>query len=385
VDRPSYLNLIEGRLDQFSAVALLGPRQVGKTYLARELCGRIEGFDARTNYFDLEDPVALGRLSDPKLALHDLAGVVVIDEVQRTPELFPVLRYLLDRPDNRMKLLLLGSASRDLIQQSSESLAGRIAHIEVAPFGLFEAKDERRLWLRGGFPLAYLADDDVRAFRWLDELTRTYLERDIPSLGLRIPPVALRRLWVMLAHNHGQILNLSDLGRSLGASDTTVRRYIDVLAGTFMIRLLPAWWQNIKKRQVKRPKLFFRDTGLLHQLLGIRCHADLDVHPRLGASWEGFALEEVLRRNMVHETEAFFWAVHSQAELDLLVVRDGKRHGFEFKYASAPRTTRSMRQAITTLELDTMTIVAPSAHAYRLAEDTMVCPPGQCVIGEQPS
>jgi len=382
MERLDYLSRIEARLGRFGAVALLGPRQVGKTHLARAYCGRIAGFNWVTSYFDLEDPAALARLSDPKLALERLDGLVVIDEVQRSPELFPVLRYLLDRPDNRLQFLILGSASRELIRQSSESLAGRIAHIEVTPFGLHEVgpETERRLWLRGGFPLAYLAESDQVAFDWLDELTRTYLERDIPQLGFRVPAPTLRRLWAMLVHNHAGILNQSELGRSLGLADTTIRRHLDILAGTFMVRLLQPWWANIHKRQAKRPKVYFRDSGLLHLLLGVRSHDALTVHPRLGASWEGFALEAVLRQNRVREEDAYFWSVHSQAELDLVIPWAGKLHGFEFKHAAAPTMTRSMRTALDTLELASLTVVAPVAASYPLSQDVEVKPIAECIL-----
>ncbi|MFG0318248.1 MAG: ATP-binding protein, partial [Planctomycetota bacterium JB042] len=278
-------------------VVLLGPRQAGKTTLAREF---VIGTDARLterNYFDLEDPTDLGRLESPKLALAPLSGTVVIDEVQRAPELFPLLRTLVDRPDNAARFLILGSASRDLIRQSSETLAGRVSFLEVHPFSGTEvdASDLERLWVRGGFPRAYLADSDDACSRWREAYVRTYLERDVPALGIDVPANTLRRLWLMLAHHHGQVLNLSELGRSIGVSHQTIDRYVDILAGTFMVRRLAPWFENIGKRQVKRPKVYFRDSGIFHQFLGVETRDQLDVHPRLGASWEGFALEEVIR------------------------------------------------------------------------------------------
>ena len=362
---------------QFSAVrvvALLGPRQSGKTTAARMYTASAPDYAGEQAYFDLEDPDDLRRLADPKLALGNQRGLVVIDEIQRAPDLFPVLRVLVDRPDNQMRLLILGSASHDLIRQSSESLAGRLATLEVTPFSGDEvdAADRAGLWLRGGFPPSFLADDDAGSWLWRKAYVQTFLERDIPALGIRIGAQALHRFWQMLAHYHGQILNASELGRSLGIGDTTIARYVDILVGTFMVRRLAPWFENIKKRQVKRPKVYLRDSGILHQLLGIRSASELLRHPKLGASWEGFALEEAARTINAAPEELYFWSVHAQAELDLLLVRSGKKIGFEFKFADAPSLTASMRMAQDVLALDQLIVVRPDGKDYALARGVEV-------------
>lgn len=357
-------------------VALLGPRQSGKTTLARAyLAAQGAGTAASPNYFDLEDPEALGRLATPKLALEGLTGLVVIDEIQRAPELFPLLRVLVDRDRAPSRFLVLGSASRDLIRQSSESLAGRIAYLEVPPLDLTEvgAGQAPALWLRGGFPRALLAADDAASFEWRRQFITTFLERDIPSLGLTVPPAQLRRFWMMLAHLHGQTFNASELGRSLQVSDTTVARYLDILAGTFMVRVLRPWHENVGKRQVKRPKVFLRDSGLLHALLGVGTRDELLVHPRLGASWEGFALEQLMTGLGLDPDASHGWGVHQQGEVDLFTVHRGRRIGFEIKYADAPTVTRSMRMAQETLRLDRLVVVVPGAATYPLAEGIVAC------------
>jgi predicted AAA+ superfamily ATPase len=347
-------------------VALLGPRQCGKTTLARKIA---ENGPNRANYFDLEDPTDLARLESPKLALESLSGLIVIDEVQRRPDLFPVLRVLVDQRlpgKKRRRFLLLGSASRDLLRQSSETLAGRIAYLELPPFTLIEDTVHERLWLRGGFPRSYLARSTAASLEWRKSYITTYLERDIPALGINIPPVSLRRFWLMLTHYHGQTWNAAELGSSLGISDHTARRYLDILAGTFMIRLLTPWYENIGKRQVKAPKLYIRDSGILHSLMGVADHGELLVHPKLGASWEGFAMEQVLSLLGVDSSEAFFWAVHGQAELDLFVLQGNKRRGFEFKYTDAPALTRSMEQAREILKLDELLVIYPGDKTFPL-------------------
>jgi uncharacterized protein len=372
MERTKYIRTLKDTFRLFPVVALLGPRQSGKTTLARHYFN--EG--PLANYFDLENPEDLARLSNPKLALDRLQGVVVIDEIQRAPDIFPILRVLVDRPNNRTKFLILGSASRDLIRQSSESLAGRIQYLEVSPFALEEVGRDSidTLWLRGGFPLAFLAANERDSFSWLESYIRTYLERDIPQLGIQIAAPQLRRFWMMLTHNHSQILNISELARSFGVSETTIRRYLDVLAGTFMIRLLPPWHENISKRQVKRPKVLIRDSGILHRLLGISSFDDLQISPKLGASWEGFAIEQVIKAVGATQEEAYFWAVHEQAELDLLVIKNGKRLGFEVKYIDAPRLTPSMQAARDILKLDSMTVVYPGERKYDLSEHISVQP-----------
>ena len=304
MNRPQLLQRIEEEMRVSRVVALLGPRQVGKTTLARQFCERTSlTFDPGLNYFDLEDPAHLERLRNPRFALEMLKGLVVIDEIQLRPDLFPLLRVLVDRPESELRFLILGSASRDLIRQGAETLAGRIGFVEVSPFGTPETSELERLWIRGGFPRSYLAETDADSGRWRANYIRTFLERDIPALGIQIPAASLRRFWMMLAHCHGQIFNASEIGRSLGVADTTVKRYLDVLCGTFMIRRLTPWFENIGKRQVKTPKIHFRDSGILHQLLGIPDMAALMVHPKLGASWEGFALEQIIRLSGAAEEE----------------------------------------------------------------------------------
>jgi predicted AAA+ superfamily ATPase len=350
-------------------VALLGPRQVGKTTLARRF-SEVSGlpFNPGLNYFDLEDPAHLERLRNPRLALEGLRGLVVIDEIQLRPELFPVLRVLLDREGADTKYLILGSASRDLIRQGSETLAGRIGFVEVPPFSLEETADWERLWMRGGLPISFLAENGEDSWRWRGNYIRTFLERDIPALGIQIPAASLRRFWAMLAHYHGQTFNASEMGRSLGVADTTMKRYLDILAGTFMVRRLTPWFANIGKRQVKAPKIYFRDSGILHHLLGIPDMAAMVVHPKLGASWEGFALEQTIRLSGAGDEDIHFWGVHNQGELNLLIARGGKLHGFEVKYTDHPSVTASQKLAVDCLGLDRLDIVCPGNSAYPLAE-----------------
>jgi uncharacterized protein len=363
------MDKVSAELRVSKVVALLGPRQAGKTTLARRFSG-ISGlpFDAGLNYFDLEDPAHLERLRNPKLALEPLRGLVVIDEIQLRPELFPVLRVLVDREGADARFLILGSASRDLIRQGAETLAGRIGFVEVTPFGLAETSDWERLWMRGGYPSSFLAESGEDSWRWRGNYIRTFLERDIPALGIQVPAASLRRFWAMLAHYHGQTFNASEMGKSLGVADTTVRRYLDILTGTFMVRRLAPWFENLGKRQVKTPKLYFRDTGILHHLLGIPDMAAMVVHPKLGASWEGFALEQTIRLSGAGEEEVYFWGVHSQGELDLLLVKDGKRRGFQVKYTDRPGVTASQKLALDCLGLDRLDIICPGAGSYPLAE-----------------
>lgn len=369
MNRPQLLQQIEEEMRVSRVVALLGPRQVGKTTLARQFCERTSlSFDPGLNYFDLEDPAHLERLRNSRFALEMLKGLVVIDEIQLRPDLFPLLRVLVDRPESELRFLILGSASRDLIRQGAETLAGRIGFVEVSPFGTPETSELERLWIRGGFPRSYLAETDADSGRWRANYIRTFLERDIPALGIQIPAASLRRFWMMLAHCHGQIFNASEIGRSLGVADTTVKRYLDVLCGTFMIRRLTPWFENIGKRQVKTPKIHFRDSGILHQLLGISDMAALMVHPKLGASWEGFALEQIIRLSGAAEEEVYFWGVHSQGELDLLLVRDGKRRGFEIKFSDSPSVTASQKLALNALGLERIDIICPGSANYPLAE-----------------
>ena len=298
--------------------------------------------------------------------------MVVIDEIQRIPELFPLLRVLLDHRPLMQKYLVLGSASRELIRQSSESLAGRIGYLELTPFTFGEVEDSKRLWLRGGFPLSFLAENDADSMIWRRQYVTNLLERDIPALGIDINPAQMRRLWTMLSHLHGKVLNYSDLGRSLDVSQPTIRRYVDILAGAFMMRRLHPWFANIGKRQVKSPKLYFRDSGLLHYFLGVENTKALEGHPSLGASWEGFALEETIRMLGAAPADCFFWAKHSRAEIDLLVAQGQTPRAFEFKYSSAPKFTRSMRAAREELGLSGITVVYPGEQSYRLNETVYV-------------
>ncbi|MEK7703570.1 MAG: ATP-binding protein [Myxococcota bacterium] len=371
--RPLLLAEIRKAFSVHPVVALLGPRQVGKTTLARQFIDAdAPDFDTRLNYFDLEDPTAEARLANPMLALGELSGLVVIDEVQRAPGLFRALRVLVDRPESAARVLILGSASRDLLRQSSETLAGRIGFIEVDPLSLLELGDDpqarRHRWLRGGFPRSLLAASDETSWLWRRDYVRTFLERDIPALGIQIPPESIRRFWLMLSHYHGQVFSASELGRSLGIGDTTVARYLDILSGTFMVRRLGPWFENIGKRQLKRPKIYFRDTGLFHFLTGIRSDADLQTHPKLGASWEGHALEQVVTLHRAGPDEAYFWGVHGQAELDLLIVQDGRKLAYEFKFTDAPRVTPSLRRAMELLHPDSVSIVCPGNIDAPLAE-----------------
>ena len=368
--RASYLKAIDHSLSENPICALLGPRQCGKTTLARQwAAGR-----KQTHYFDLERAAAQARLANPELTLSSLEGVVIIDEIQRAPGLFTALRPLVDRPRGRAKFLILGSAAPELIRGVSESLAGRVGFMDLSGFDLRETgpKNWRRLWLRGGFPRSFLAASDAASWRWRENFTRTFLERDVPQIGVRIPAAALRRFWMMVAHYHAQIWNGAELARSLGISESTVRSYLDLLTGTYVLRQLPPWFQNIGKRQYKAPKVYVRDSGLLHDLLGIGTHGELESHPKLGASWEGFALEQVL--TVTGAREAFFWSTHAGAELDLLFFRHGSRFGVEFKCADAPTMTKSLHVALQDLQLARAWIVYPGKEAYRVHEKVEALP-----------
>jgi predicted AAA+ superfamily ATPase len=366
--RTIFLDEIERQLRVHPMCAVLGPRQVGKTTLANLYAEQY--FPGKTLFLDLENPLDLQRLENPILTLSSAEQpLIVIDEIQRRPELFPILRVLVDREEKKgRKWLILGSASRDLIRQSSETLAGRIGYIELHPFCLFEVPNSAPLWLRGGFPRSYLAASDADSLLWRQGYITTFLERDIPNLGFAIPPQQLQRFWLMLAHYHGQIFNASELARSLAISDHTVRRYLDILAGTFMVRILFPWFENLKKRQVKSPKIYFRDSGVLHALVGINDSTQLQAYPRLGAFWEGFALEQIICASGASAQECYFWATQADAELDLLIVKDNRRIGIEFKYADAPRVTKSMHVAQQNLKLDHLIVVYPGTQIFPLTE-----------------
>jgi uncharacterized protein len=371
--RRQSLDRLRSLLTRHPVVALLGARQVGKTTLARLLA---ESWNGPVSFFDLEDPADLARLGEPGLVLRALSGLVVLDEVQRLPEIFPLLRVLADRPGTPARFLVLGSVSPDWLQQSSESLAGRLAYFELAGFRLAEVGiDSRdRLWLRGGFPRSFLAASDTASLEWRQEFIRTFLERDLPQLGVHIPPLTLRRFWTMIAHWHGQVWNGEELARAFGVTGATVRRYLDILGGALVIRQLPPWYENLAKRQVKSPKVYLADSGLLHAFLGIGTREGLESHPKVGASWEGFVLGEVIARLGARADEAFFWASHGGAELDLLVVKNGQRLGFECKRTETPKVTSSMRSAMADLKLDRLDVIHAGSHAFPLAENIRAVP-----------
>ena len=369
LERPFYLERLAAAVDRSPVTALLGPRQCGKTTLARRLTR-----DRTATYFDLESLPDARRLENPQLVLGSLEGLVVLDEIQAVPGLFNVLRTLVDRPENRASFLILGSASPALVRNVSETLAGRVEFVELAGFDLAEAGGQhwKRLWLRGGFPRAFLAESEEDSLAWREGFIRTFLERDIPQLGIAIPAVAMRRFWMMLAHYHGQTWNASELARSMGVSDKTVRSYLDILTATFMVRQLQPWHENIGKRQVKAPKVYFRDSGLLHSLLDLTDERSLLGHPKVGASWEGFALEQVLQA--AHPAAAYVWATHGGAEVDLFFLQRGRRLGVEVKFSEAPRITPSMRAALEDLRLDHLWVVYPGQHIYSVHEKITVWP-----------
>ena len=366
--RSQYLSAIEERLKTNPVVALLGPRQAGKTTLSRQ----IKRSDI--HYFDLEDPTVINRLAEPKTALEPITGLVILDEIQRMPELFPLLRVLADRRPLPARFLILGSASPGLMRGVSESLAGRVSFVDINGFDLLEVgkKSLRKLWWRGGFPPAFLAASDADCRRWQEDFLRTILERDLPQLGITTPAATLRRFWTMVAHFHGQIWNAAELARSLGSSEPTARRYLDMFASMFLVRELPPWFENLGKRQVKSPKVYIRDSGLLNCLLGLETFAALEAHPKLGASWEGFALEEVLR--VTGDRDAYFWATHAGAELDLLIHWHGRRWGFEFKYSDGPVMTKSLHTSLADLKPERIFVIYPGKEAYALNERVEALP-----------
>ena len=377
IDRRLDMKLVQRALKRSRVVALLGPRQSGKTTLARQLVATDS-----LNYFDLEDPQSLARLTEPDTALRPLRGLIVMDEIQRRPDLFPLLRVLADRKPLPARFLILGSVAPELLKQSSETLAGRLETIPLEGFRLADlgAKMQTRHWLRGGFPLSFTTRTETDSVAWRKQFLQTFLERDLPQLGVTIPAVALRRFWNMLAHYHGQIWNAAELARALAVNESTVRRYLDLLTGVFMVRQLPPWFENLGKRQVKSPKIYLRDTGLLHSLLGITNQRDLEHHPKVGASWEGYAVEEILKA--LKPDEAYFWATHNGAELDLLLFKDGRRIGVECKRTDAPTLTPSMRTALADLKLDELIVVYPGEKRYRLTQQVEVVPLAQLVQAE---
>ncbi len=371
--RPQDLARVTALLRQFPVVGVLGARQVGKTTLARQILAARRG---ASTFFDLESDTDRAQLSDPMLALRDLRGLIVIDEVQHAPDLFRTLRVLADESTVRRRFLVLGSASPELLRQGAESLAGRIAYHELHGFRLDEVGVPHlsKRWMRGGFPRAFLAPNDAASTEWREQFIRTFLERDIPQFGLRIPAPALRRFWTMIAHYHAQTWNSSELARAFGVAHTTVQRYLDVLTETFMVRQLAPWHENLSKRQVRAPKVYLRDTGMLHTLLGVNRLHDLEVHPKVGASWEGFALDVVLDRIGARSGEAYFWGTHAGAELDLFIVRGRTRIGFEFKRTSSPSVTSSMRSALTDLRLERLYVVHGGRETFPLTAQIMAVP-----------
>lgn len=372
IERPRHKTQISELLRWNPVVAITGARQTGKTTLARQLAAE---WDTST-FFDLENPNDLAKLNEPMLALEPLRGLVVLDEIQRRPEMFPVLRVLADRPGEPTTFLVSGNASPELLRQSSETLAGRIAFHELGGFVLEEVGEEKtdRLWLRGGFPRSFLAESEERSRRWREEFIRTFLERDLPQLGFSIPENTLRRFWTMVAHYHGQVWNGSEIARSLAVSEASVRRYVDILTSALVLEQLQPWHANLSKRQVKSPKVFVSDSGLLHSLLGIGSMQELTGHPKSGASWEGFAMKQIVAQLDLAGRECYFWATYAGAELDLLVVRGQDRWGFEFKRSSHPRLTRSMSNALRDLDLRHLIVIHAGPDSFSLSEEVTAIP-----------
>lgn len=371
--RENYYKQITNAFKIHQVVAILGPRQCGKTTVSKNyITDTIPDFN-KNNYFDLESFTDLARLQNPEIVLGELSGLIVIDEIQKIPNLFQIIRVLVDSDKNK-KFLILGSASRELIRQSSESLAGRIQYIELTPFRYSETHELKKLWVRGGFPRSYLAESDELSNIWRKSYTQTFLEQDIPNLGIQISPMNLRRFWLMLAHYHGNICNYSELGRSLDLNHKTMKHYSDILHATFMIRQLNPWYENLGKRLVKSHKIYFRDSGIFHSLIGIDNYSSLTINPKLGASWEGFALEEIIRHHQARDNECFFFAIQAGAELDLLILKDGRKIGFEFKYTDSPKLTKSLKIATELLKLEEIYLIYPGDKTFRLSNEVKAYP-----------
>ena len=376
VSRPTAVSRISAAFSVHPAAALVGPRQCGKTTLSKMFAG--PGPDV--TYFDMEDELDRRKLQIPKQTLGRLTGMVVFDEIQRQPELLETFRVILDDPEYRARFLILGSASPNLLKTAAESLAGRIGIVNLSGFTLdeVEGRDWRILWQRGGFPRSYLAENESGSVLWRRNFVRTFLERDIPQLGINIPASSLRRFWTMIAHYHGQVWNAAEFARSMGTTEPTARRYLDILSSAYMVRVITPWYVNLKKRQLRSPKIYLRDSGILHSLLEVDTFQALSVHPKIGASFEGFAVEQVI--NALDSESVYFWATHAGAELDLLITIAGKRYGIECKYADAPGTTRSIRVAIKDLQLEHLWIIYPGTENYRLDRNISVisvdCIPG---------
>lgn len=367
IERKKELEMLAGLLERHRVIGIIGARQVGKSTLVNEY---LKTAGQPFHVFDLENPDDLARLAEPMLALKNLSGIVVIDEVQRHPDLFPVLRVLADRTPSPARFVILGSASPELLRQSSETLAGRIYYHELGGFSLEEVGIENadRLWFRGGLPRSFLARSQKESFENRTGYIRTFLEKDLPQLGIGVGAATMRRFWTMLAHYHGQTWNSSELARSFGVADTTVRNYLDQLTSALVVRQLLPWHENISKRQVKSPKVYISDSGIFHALLNLPEPADLEAHPKCGASWEGFIMDQVIRHIGARPEECYFWATHAGAELDLLIVRGRNRHGFEIKRTSAPRVTPSMRHALNDLKLTQLDVIHAGDHTFPLAE-----------------
>lgn len=375
IERRRLRETIELALKRQPICVLLGPRQCGKTTVARQLAERRDA-----HWFDLETAAGMRALENPEQALSELHGLVVIDEAQRRPELFAALRPLVDRPASKTRFLLLGSVAPELVRGVSESLAGRARYLEMSGFSLDEVgpKNQRRLWIRGGYPRAYLPHSADESRQWREDLMRSVVERDLPQVGIRISPASLTRFWQMVAHVHGQLWNGSEIARSLGVTEPVIRRYLEVLSGAFVLRILPPWFENIAKRQYKTPKVYIRDSGLFHALLGVATHPDLLGRPQLGFSWEGFVVESLIQA--APEAQPYFWRTQGGAELDLLLIRRGKRIGFELKEGDAPGMTKSLHMALTDLRLSRAFIVSPGHRRYRVHERVEVVSLEQAVV-----
>ena len=372
IQRKKHLLDLKMLLKDSPAVGILGPRQVGKSTLAKQI-----GCD---HFFDLENPRDLARLENPQVVLEGLSGIIAIDEIQRKPDLFPLLRFLIDQNRNQ-SFLILGSASRELISRSSETLAGRIQYLYLSGFNLGEVGSDQRdqLWLRGGFPRSYLADSDEASFRWRENFVADYLERDIPQLGISVPSSRLRRFWMMLSHYHGQTLNYAELARSMDLSEKTIKHYIDILASTFMVQIVHPWHNNTKKRLIKSPKLYLKDSGIFHYLQSIQSKEQLESHPKLGASWEGFAMFNWLEQQQISPQNAYYWGVHGRGELDLYWHWGGKSYGAEFKYSDAPKRSATIDFVMSELDLDHLWIIYPGVDRYQLDQKITVLPLGQTI------
>jgi len=369
INRPGFVKEIESSINNNPVTAIMGPRQCGKTTLARTIIRSRE-----SAIFDLEDPADYDLLSEtPKIILQQQKGLVILDEIQRIPELFPLLRVLADESDSPRKFMILGSASPELVRKSSESLAGRIGFVNLTGFNLHEVGFENleKLWLRGGFPRSFLGTDELHSFSWRENFIQTFLERDISNYGFNIPPVTLRRFWLMLAHYHGQIWNGAEFARAMGVSEPTVKRYLDILTGAYMIRQLQPWHENLKKRQVKAPKVYIRDSGILHALLGLEGNG-IYTHIKSGASWEGFIIEQLL--SQLKSRDFYYWRTHTGTELDLMVLKGGRKLGFEIKFSESPKITRSMLSAFDDLKLDHLFLIYKGNRKLSLDEKISAVP-----------